>query len=393
MLRPAITAIFLLAATPALAQDFQTCLGELSAQARARGLANAFRAAAPLLTPDPSLARLADAQPEFSRQPWDYIESIVSPERIAEGRRRLAANKALFDQIEAKFGVDRYILTTIWGMETSYGGNKGSKNILRSTATLACSGKRQEFFTGEFLAALAIVQAGHIAAPDFNGSWAGAFGHTQFMPSTYQRAAVDFDGDAHPNLIQSTPDALASTANYLRMEGWKPGHGWGYEVQLPQGFNFMQADRTKPVTIAEWEKRGVKRIGDRPYARKGDVAFMLLPGGAKGPAFLMLPNFMALLRYNTSDNYALAIGHLADRLRGGGGFAQGWPRHERPLSLTERRQIQEALLAMGFDIGGQPDGRIGQRSREALRQYQSKAGMVPDGFATAAVLARLRRGS
>ncbi len=393
MIRPALTALLLLIAAPADAQDFQSCLNDLAGQARAKGLGGAFRAASPLLTPDPSLARLAEAQPEFSRQPWDYIEGIVSTDRIAEGRKRVAANKALLEQVEAKFGVDRYIVAAIWGMETNFGGNKGNKNILRSTATLACSGRRQEFFTGEFLAALSIVQAGHIAADEFNGSWAGAFGHTQFMPTTYQRAAVDFDGDAHPNLIQSTPDALASTANYLRMEGWKQGQGWGYEVKLPPGFNFMQADRTKPVSLAEWEKRGVKRIGDKPFARKSDVAFMLLPGGAKGPAFLMLPNFMALLRYNTSDNYALAVGHLADRLRGGGGFAQSWPRSERALSLTERRQIQEALVAMGYDIGGQPDGRIGQKSREALRQFQSRSGMVPDGFATVAVLARLRRGS
>ncbi len=387
--RGALLALALLIAPPAQAQDFSVCLSRLQQAARQQGFAQAFAASAPLLQPDTSLLRLMEGQPEFSKQIWDYLGSHVTAGVIAQGQSKLTANATLFDRIEKQYGVDRGVVAAIWGMETGYGANKGNKNILRSTATLACMGRRQEFFAEQFLGALEVVQRGDEQPDEFKGSWAGAFGHTQFMPSTYHKYAVDFDGDGRRDLIGSAADALASTARYLQAEGWKPGLSWGYEVDLPQGFRYTHVGREAPLSPAQWQGLGVTRTGGRPLPRNAESLWLFLPAGQRGPALLMTRNFDALRAYNTSESYGLAVGVLADRLRGGGGIQHPWPRDEKPLSLSDRILVQTVLQRAGYDIGT-PDGRFGSKTREAVRQWQKRAGLVPDGFVGAALLARMK---
>ena len=212
------------------------------------------------------------------------------------------------------------------------------------------------------------------------------------MPTAFKRYAVDFDGDGRRDVVDSIPDLVASTANNLKLDGWKAGETWGYEVVLPQGFDYLQADGAKPMTVRDWERQGLRRVGGKPFPRETDKAFLLLPAGARGPAFLMLNNFRVIMRYNPAEAYALAIGHLADRLRGDPPLAQAWPRDERVLTAAERYELQQLLVAQGFDIGGEPNGRINVRTRGALKRFQATAGLVPDGFATAGLLDRLRAG-
>ncbi|WP_296579661.1 lytic murein transglycosylase [Phreatobacter sp.] len=389
-----LTVVAALAATaPAAAQgSFSDCLRGLEQQARARGvLPQVFAQATSGLTPDNSILALLDRQPEFSRQPWEYINGLVAANRIAEGRRMLQTHRAAFDRAERETGVDRHIIAAIWGIETSFGRTKGNTSVVRATATLACYGRRQDFFRGEFVAALQIIHQGHVSPANFRGSWAGAFGHTQFMPSTFLRAARSGSGSQRIDLMGSVPDALMSTGNLLRAEGWQAGQGWGYEVVVPPGLDFTLAGRDRPQSIAQWEARGLRRVADRAFPRKTDQAFLHLPGGARGPAFLMLPNFRVIMKYNNSENYAMAVGHLADRLRGGGGFAQAWPTAERALSQQERIELQQRLAQVGLYTGN-VDGKLGAGTREALQRFQARAGMPADGFPTAAMLQRLRRG-
>lgn len=383
-----------LSAVPAAAQgSFAECLRGLEQQARARGvLPQVFAQATAGLTPDNSILALLDRQPEFSRQPWEYINGLVAANRIAEGRRMLQVHRAAFDRAEQETGVDKHIIAAIWGIETSFGKSKGNTSVVRATATLACYGRRQDFFRGEFVAALQIINQGHVAPANFRGSWAGAFGHTQFMPSTFLRAARSGTGGQRIDLMGSVPDALMSTGNLLRAEGWQRGQGWGYEVVVPASLDFTLAGRDRPQAISQWEARGVKRAGGRAFPRRNDPAFLHLPAGARGPAFLMLPNFRVIMKYNNSENYAMAVGHLADRLRGGGGFAQAWPTGERALSQQERIELQQRLAQVGF-YTGTVDGKLGAGTREALQRFQARAGMPADGFPTAALLQRLRRGS
>ncbi|WP_439574643.1 lytic murein transglycosylase [Phreatobacter sp.] len=382
-----------LVAAPAQAQDgFAACIGGLTGEAVQRGVrADIVRQATAGLTPNTGLLRLLDQQPEFSRQPWEYINSAVTASRVAEGRRMLQTHRAAFDRAERETGVDRHVIAAIWGMETSYGRAKGTSSVIRSTATLACYGRRQDFFRGEFIAALQVVGAGHVAPDRFVGSWAGAFGHTQFMPSTFLRAARSGSGGPRIDLMNSAADAIMSTGNLLRLEGWRAGEGWGYEVTTPQGFDFRLAGRDRPLTIADWQRRGIARIGGRPFPRTSDQAFLHLPAGARGPAFLMLPNFRTIMKYNNSENYAMAVGHLADRLRGFGAFTRPWPTSERALSRDERFELQRRLQQVGF-YSGTVDGKLGAGTREALQRFQASAGLAADGFATSAVLRRLRGG-
>lgn len=395
ILSPAVLTMVaaLATAAPAAAQgSFSDCLRGLEQQARARGvLPQVFQQATAGLTPDNSILALLDRQPEFSRQPWEYINGLVAANRIAEGRRMLQTHRAAFDRAERETGVDRHVIAAIWGIETSFGKAKGNTSVVRATATLACYGRRQDFFRGEFVAALQIIHQGHVSPANFRGSWAGAFGHTQFMPSTFLRAARSGSGSQRIDLLGSVPDALMSTGNLLRAEGWQAGQGWGYEVTVPQGLDFTLAGRDRPQTIAQWEARGVRRVGGRAFPRKSDQAFLHLPAGARGPAFLMLPNFRVIMKYNNSENYAMAVGHLADRLRGGGGFAQAWPTAERALSQQERIELQQRLAQVGL-YTGTVDGKLGAGTREALQRFQARAGMPADGFPTAALLQRLRRG-
>jgi lytic murein transglycosylase len=331
-----------------------------------------------------------DAQPEFTKAFWDYLDILVNDARIANGLEMLTRHKAHFDMVEKAYGVDRYVITAIWGVESNYGTLGGDRPVIRSTATLACIGRRQAYFRDEFLSALEILHRGDVRPEQLKGSWAGAFGPTQFMPTSFKRFAVDFDGDGRRDVVDSIPDMIASTANNLKKDGWVSGSTWGYEVVVPKGFNYMLADRGKQLTMAEWEAHGLKRSGGKPFLRPEERGYLLVPAGNQGPGFLMLHNFRVLMKYNPAEAYALAIGHLSDRFRGGGAIVQPWPRHEPVLTRDERRELQELLLKKGFD-GGQPNGRLGPKARAAVRDYQASVGLVPDGFATAAILERLRR--
>jgi lytic murein transglycosylase len=332
---------------------------------------------------------LLDAQPEFTKAFWDYLDILVSEARIATGRELLVRHKAIFDKVEQAYGVDRHVITAIWGVESNYSTLGGDRPVLRSTATLACIGRRQAYFRDEFLSALEILHRGDLRPEQLIGSWAGAFGPTQFMPTSFKRHAVDFDGDGRRDVVDSVADLIASTANNLKKDGWVAGASWGYEVVIPKGFNFLLADRSRQHTLAEWERAGIQRAGGKPFPRNTDRAYLLVPAGNQGPGFLMLHNFRVIMKYNPAEAYALAIGHLADRLRGGGPIMQAWPRDERVLTRAERLELQQHLNRHGFDVG-EPNGRLGNKTRVAVRDFQAKSGLVPDGFASAAILERLR---
>ena len=376
----------------AAAADFPNCIERMwPMAARHRISRESFDRMTARLTPDLRIMDLLDSQPEFTKAVWDYLDILVTERRIARGRDILAKYQDQFDAAERTYGVDRYIIAAIWGVETDYGAIGGDRPVLRSTATLACVGRRQKYFRDEFIAALDILHRGDVSPDRLIGSWAGAFGPTQFMPTAFKRYAIDFDRDGRRDVIESLPDLIGSTANNLNKTGWQSSETWGYEVVIPANLDFMLADRHRVMTVRDWERHGVVRAGGKAFPRPDDRAFLLVPAGVQGPGFLMLANFKVIMRYNPSEAYALAIGHLADRLRGGGPFVQDWPRYERVLTRTERLELQQLLERHGFDVG-EPDGRMGPKTREALRDFQIKIGRVPDGFASAGVLERLRDG-
>lgn len=374
----------------AAAADFPNCIARMAPDAARRGVSQqAYVDFTRDLTPDLRIMDLLDAQPEFTKAFWDYLDTLVGDARIARGKELLAQYRTTFDAVERTYGVDRYIITAIWGVESNYGTLGGDRPVLRSTATLACVGRRQPYFKEEFLSTLEILNRGDVTREHLKGSWAGAFGPTQFMPTAFKRYAVDFDGDGRRDVVDSVPDIIASTANNLKLGGWVPGQSWGYEVVVPPGFDYLLADRAKQQSLREWEAKGLRLASGKPYSRPTDKAYLLVPAGARGPGFLMTQNFRAIMKYNPAEAYALAIGHLADRMRGGTPFVQPWPRDERVLTLDERLELQQHLARRGFDIG-EPDGRLGPKSRVALMKYQVSVGMPPDGFASASILDRLR---
>jgi len=370
--------------------NFRGCIEGLWPEAARRGISRAgFDRHTAGLEPDLRIMDLLDSQPEFTKTPWEYLDLLVSDERIQRGRELLAQYRPVFDAVEKAYGVDRHVIAAIWGIESKFGTMIGDRSVVRSTATLACIGRRQAYFRDEFLSALEILDRGDVRPEDLVGSWAGAFGPTQFMPTVFKRYAVDFDGDGHRDVVRSVPDLVASTANNLKKDGWASGQTWGYEVVVPPGFDYLLADRGRQLTVAQWEKLGLKRPAGQPFPRTADRAYLLVPAGARGPSFLMLNNFRVIMKYNPAEAYALAIGHLADRMRGAQPFVQPWPREERALTRSERIELQERLARNGFDIG-EPDGMLGARSRAAIRDFQIRAGLVPDGFASSEVLDRLR---
>jgi membrane-bound lytic murein transglycosylase B len=374
----------------AAAANFRTCIAGLWPAAARRGISRpVFDGYTGSLTPDLHIMDLLDGQPEFTKSVWDYLDVLVTDDRIEKGRELLREYAATFDKVERAYGVSRYIVTAIWGVETNYGTLGGSRPVLRSTATLACVGRRQAYFRDEFLDTLEILQRGDLKPDKLVGSWAGAFGPTQFMPSAFKRYAVDFDGDGRRDVVDSIPDLIASTANNLKKDGWQSGESWGYEVVVPANFDFRLADHRRQMTIREWERLGLVRPQGQAFPHLDEQAFLLVPAGVQGPGFLMLHNFRVIMRYNPAEAYALAIGHLADRLRGAADFAQHWPRYERVLTRAERLELQERLAQRGFDVG-EPDGRLGARTRSAIRDFQSEIGRIPDGFASAALLQQLR---
>ena len=374
----------------AAAANFHACIEHLWPLAARRNISHGvFQTYTASLTPDLRIMDLLDNQPEFTKSFWDYLDILVNDDRIRKGRDLLERHRATFDAVERAYGVDRNIVAAIWGVESNYGMLGGERPVVRSTATLACVGRRRNYFREEFLSALEILQRGDVRPERLVGSWAGAFGPTQFMPTAFKKYAVDFDHDGRRDVIDSVPDLIASTANNLRKDGWVTGQTWGYEVVVPANFDFLLAESGKVLPVRDWERHGIMRPGGKPFPRHDDSAFLLVPAGVQGPGFLMLANFRAIMKYNPAEAYALAIGHLADRLRGGEPFAQEWPRYERVLSHTERLELQQLLARHGYDIG-EPDGHLGSRTRAAIRNFQVKIGQVPDGFASAVVLDRLR---
>lgn len=379
-----------LQAISADAANFRQCIASLGKQAQARGISLAiYNRETRDLDPDMKILEFMDRQPEFTRAVWDYIDQLVAERRINQGREMFAVHRATFQRIEQTYGIDPYVVAAIWGIESNFGANKGDRDVIRSTGTLACIGRRQEFFRGEFLAAVEIVGRGDIHRDRFKGSWAGAFGQTQFMPTTFKRLAIDFNGDGRRDLVDTISDALASTANNLSKNGWQRGISWGYEVKLPRNFNYALASRNVKKSAQDWASLGVRRVRDQAFPNT--QGYILAPAGARGPAFLMTRNFEVILRYNPADAYALAIGHLADRIRGGGPFEGDWPRGEQVLSRDQRLELQERLSALGH-YSGAPDGRFDDKTRTALAAYQRQRGVTADAFATASILEQLRQG-
>lgn len=341
------------------------------------------------LRPDPQVIAADRSQPEFTRPIWEYLEGALSQRRMSRAAQLQAEHAALLHDIEQQYGVDRQTLLAIWGLESNFGQTQGSKSVIRSLATLAHEGRRPEFAHQQLIAALQILQQGDITPHRMLGSWAGAMGQTQFIPTTYQRYAVDFDGDGRRDIWNSTADALASTANYLQRSGWRLGQPWGFEVGLPANFDYSQADPQTRKTLHEWQQLGIS-IPELPPQYGEQEASLLLPAGHMGPAFLTLANFRAILKYNNSSAYAMAIGLFSDRLRGDGEISARWPYHERPLTRAERIELQERLIRMGYSPG-EPDGIIGANSRQAIRAFQLDHGLAADGFPNTAFLNRLRR--
>ena len=364
--------------TPAADPAFARCMTQLQATAAKQGVAaDRFTAITAGLQPDPSVLPLLDAQPEFTTPIWDYLAALVDRPRVDDGRAMLQQHRDLLQRVSAQYGVDPATIVAVWGVESDYGRVFGKRPLLQSLATLSCAGRRQPFFRGELLALIKLIEQGDLQAQGLTGSWAGAFGHTQFMPSTYARIAVDGDGDGRRDLVGSIPDALASTANYLKRAGWRSGEPWGMEVRVPEGFKTAQAGRTQRRALADWRALGVTGLDGSALAPQGlpaDArAALLLPAGSKGPALLVFRNYDAIYSYNAAESYALAIATLADRLRGGNGLATAWPTDDPGLGRDERRQLQTLLLARGHDIGS-ADGMIGNASRRAIQVEQRRLG-------------------
>ena len=328
-------------------------------------------------------------QNEFTKTIWDYLDTAVSDDRVAHGLRALAQRGAALERIEAHYGVDRHVIAAIWGLESAYGNFRGDIPTIEALATLAYDARRAAFFEEQLIAALKIIESGDVTPQAMRGSWAGAMGHTQFMPTSWWAHAVDDDGDGKRDVWSDDPtDALASAAAYLRHWGWTSDAPWGLEITLPEGFDYDQTTERVKKPVAEWAAMGVRAVAGIDLPDHG-LASVLLPGGARGAAFLIFSNFQVIERYNTADAYVIAVGHLADRLRGGPAIQSDWPRDLRALSLDERMELQERLGAAGFDPKG-VDGRIGPNTIAAVKAFQRSNGLLPDGYASLDILTRLR---
>lgn len=328
-------------------------------------------------------------QDEFTKTIWDYLDKAVSEDRIVAGQKALQAYGPLLDQIEAAYGVDKHVVLAIWGLESAYGLVRGDIDTASALATLAYDTRRGAFFEAELIAALQILQSGAVVPAAMVGSWAGAMGHTQFMPTSYLKRAVDFDGQGRPDIWSDDPtDALASSAAYLANAGWKDGGRWGDEVRLPEGFDYSLAGDRTQKPLSTWAAMAVT-LPDGAALPAAGWAALLLPAGARGPAFLVYDNFAAIEAYNKADAYVIAVGHLADRIAGGSGFKASWPRDLRALTLEERREMQSLLLTAGV-YAGTADGKIGPLTIAAVKAFQRARGLVPDGYPSLEILHALR---
>ena len=359
---------------------FQSCLSGLKSSKAFAGLGSTFEQYRPS-EPDPSVIRSLNYQPEFKKDPWDYHASLVDDERVSDGLRAKAEMAHVLRQIESRYGVNANHVLGVWGVESNFGQTLGKKDLFASLATLSCFDRRQSYFRGEYAAALKIVQQGHIRPSDMTGSWAGAFGQTQFMPTTFLRLAVDFDGDGRKDLVNSKADALASTANFLAKSGYRLGEPWGYEVRL-NGYSGASGRKTKH-SMSHWRNMGITLADGRPLPNDMTSAGLLLPAGRQGPAFLVGKNFDTFYSYNSSESYALAIAHLATLIETGNTnthFITPWPTDDAGISRRQAREIQQALIGAGYNIGA-VDGIIGDGTRSAIMDYQRKMGVPANGRA------------
>lgn len=374
--------------------NFQQCIANLRNQAISSGVSgSSYDRYTQNLTPDYSVIEKLNYQPEFSTPIWDYLSGLVDEERVQLGRQKLAQHREVLNRVAAAYGVPAETVVAVWGVESNFGDIAGSYPLLQALGTLSCEGRRQSYFRGEFFTTMRILQRGDLTEQQMKGSWAGAFGHTQFMPSTYEELAVDFDGDGRRDLVSSTTDALASTANFLKKRGWQTGMPWGFEVRIPEGMSISDEGRRNKKALSSWVSRGVVRADGSPLIQgnlsESSSAGLMAPAGANGPVFLVFKNFDAIYSYNAAESYALAIAHLSDRLQGQGGFSKAWPTDDAGTSRAERREIQQFLLNKGYDIGA-VDGLIGDKTRQAIRQEQNRLGLSPTGRAGQQILRAFR---
>ena len=382
----AASAAFLALGLPARA-DFASCVANLRADAAHAGISAAtIERAFGGLTPDMKVLEFQQQQPEFKTPIWDYVEGLVDEERVADGKAAMAKNARALAYAEETYGVSRYMVAAIWGVESNFGAEMGKRPLVQSLSTLACFGERAGYFRSELMATLKIIDRGDIPADKLAGSWAGAFGQTQFMPSSYLRLAAP-GSDGRRDIVNSADDALASTAHYFVKSGWRSGVPWGFEVKLPPGYSGPSGRKAKQPMSA-WAARGIARIDGRPLG-EGEAG-LLLPAGPNGPAFLVTKNFDVVYSYNAAESYSLAACVLADRLAGGPGIQTPWPTDDPGLSRAGRRELQALLAKHGYDVGA-PDGAIGTKTKAAIADFQQKQGMPVNGRASQKVLEALRR--
>lgn len=369
---------------------FSRWIDGFQGRARAKGisqttLTRAFRG----VQYDPDVIKRDRNQSEFTKTIWDYLDSAASETRIKNGKKALRQNRKVLTEIETRYGVPAEVVVAVWGLESAYGEFKGSNDVIQSLATLAYDGRRGKFFEAQLIAALKILQNGDVNPRSMTGSWAGAMGHTQFIPTSYLAYAVDFRGDGKRDIWANDPtDALASTGAYLARHGWVKGQPWGVEVKLPKGFNFGLTGMNTKKSPATWAQLGVRDITGKPVPNHGSAS-ILMPGGAQGAAFMIFKNFNVIERYNAADAYVIGVGHLSDRIMGGPAIQSSWPRQYLPLKLRERKELQRRLTRKGFDTQG-VDGKIGPNTIGAIRKFQKSIGVTPDGYASIDVLKRLR---
>lgn len=398
---PLVLAMAGVVAFPALAQQsaaldpsaFRQCVADLRNKAAGEGISGSIISRAfDGIQPSPRVIELDRKQPEFMQTFWQYLDARATDTRIQRGREMLSVHGDLLREVEERYGVQARYLVAFWALESNFGDYTGDMDVIESLTTLACDQRRSRFFESELMHALSITDEGSMPVEMMEGSWAGAMGQSQFMPSTFVRYAIDFDRDGRRDLWRSLADVFASSANFLRSVGWRPGEEWGEEVILPDGFDYALADGSTDRTLSEWNRLGVRRANGERLPESEFSGPILLPGGHRAPAFLLYPNFKIIKRWNNSNLYAIAIGHLADRIVGRGPFVKSRPPGEEPLRRDEVEEIQRRLVMLGFDAG-EPDGIVGPMTRSAARDFQRSVGMPADGHADTVLLERLRRAS
>jgi len=357
-------------------------------RAKARGVSKrVFDIAMGEFSPSGKVMELSRKQPEFVSTAADYVGKRVTETQVGKGQGMSGEWEQTLASVSSRYGVQAEVILAIWGIETNYGGYLGGTNSVHALATLAYGGYRADYFGSELITALEILEGGHVRAKNMVGSWAGAMGHPQFMPSSFMKYAVDFKGDGHKDIWGSVPDAMASIGNYLRSFGWRSGETWGYEVKLPRDFNYQNVWSGINATLGDWNGVGVMRASGKAFPRASDVARLYMPMGGNGPVFAVLENFGVIKRYNNSDSYALAVGHLADRIIGSRGFVSTWPK-DTALTKDDRKQLQAKLIKRGYELGT-PDGVIGPKTRAAVIDWQGRSGLLPDGHVSGNLLRAL----